>query len=261
LPARCAKLKPACRSGISSPGSPDVHQFSDKTFDALPFFDVANMHPLSNMISRGRRYNLGPFMAGQLRLRELRQYCLDLYPEPKPLNLDEDNAASQYKDPTGWTIHRKRAWTALLCGAHYDVIDFSIINYCETGTPASQRGIRLWMKHLSETIHSIDLAQARPAPQIVRAHPEQTLPSVLAVEGKDYLVYLADSRETDAPGAGELISGEVILDLPEGGYQVAGYSPTAGLYSPWFPLRGGPATRLSVPQFTQDIVLRIQRRG
>ena len=96
---------------------PDVHQFADQTFDTLTFFDVANMHPLSNMIYRGRHYDLGQFMCGRLCLRNLRQYCLDLYQEPKPLNLDEDNAASQYKDPTGWTIHRKRAWTTLLCRA------------------------------------------------------------------------------------------------------------------------------------------------
>ncbi len=127
----------------SQRSGPDVHQFADGTFDTLAFFDVANMHPLSNMIYRGRHYDLGQFMSGRLRLRNLRQYCLDLYQEPKPLNLDEDNAASQYKDPAGWTIHRKRAWTALFCGCHYDCIDFSIINYCETGTPDSQRHIRV----------------------------------------------------------------------------------------------------------------------
>ncbi len=112
----------------SQRSGPDVHQFADWTFNKMSFFDAGNMHPLSNMIYQGRHYNLGQFMNGSLSLRNLRQYCLDLYPEPKPLNLDEDNAASQYKNPDGWTIHRKRAWTTLLCGSHYDVIDFSIIN-------------------------------------------------------------------------------------------------------------------------------------
>lgn len=245
----------------SQRSGPDVHQFADGTFDRLAFFDVANMHPLSNMVYRGRHYDLGQFMSGQLRLRNLRQYCLDLYREAKPLNLDEDNAASQYKDPAGWTIHRKRAWTALLCGGHYDVIDFSIINYCETGTPDSQRHIRAWMKHLSEFIHSVDLVRARPAPQVVRACLEQALPSVLAVAGEDYSIYLADCREAGEPGAGEPVRGEVVCDLPEGDYEVACYSPTTGLYSPWIPLRGGPNTRLTVPLFSQDILLRIKKRA
>jgi hypothetical protein len=196
-------------------------------------------------------------MNGSLRLANFRRYCLDTYPESKPLNLDEDNAASQYKNLAGWTLHRKRAWTALFCGCHYDMIDFSIINYCETGTPESQEHLRTWMKHLSEYIHSVDLALARPAPEVVRACPEHVLPSILAVDGEDYSIYLADCREWGETGLGEPMSGELMLDLPEGNYEIASYSPQSGTYSPWFPCRGGASTRLVLPQFTHDIVLRI----
>ncbi len=245
----------------SQRSGPDVHQFTDKTFDTLEFFNVANMHPLSNVIYRGKHYDIGQFMEAQLRLGSLQQYCLDLYPQPKPLNLDEDNAATQYKDITGWTIHRKRAWTTLLCGAHYDMIDFSIINYCETGTPDLQRHIRSWMQHLSEFIHSIDLVRAKPAPQVIVSHPEHTLPSVLAVEGEDYCIYLADCREQDEPGAGETIRGEFVCDLPEGEYNAACYSPVTGLYSPWTSLHGDANTRINLPQFAHDIVLRIKTAG
>ena len=244
----------------SQRAGPDVHQFADKSFDTLDFLDVVNMHPLSNMVYRGRHYDLGQFMAGRLRLGSLRQYCLDLRQETKPLNLDEDNAASQYKDPAGWTIHRKRAWTALMCGAHYDVIDFSIINYCETGTPASQKHIRAWMSHLSAYVHALDLARARPAPQVVLEQPEHCLPSVLAIPGEDYSIYLADGREWGEPGAGERISGEVVCDLAEGDYRAAWYAPVTGLYSTWLPLRGGPRTRFLSPDFTHDILLRIRKQ-
>jgi hypothetical protein len=236
---------------------PDVHQFAAWTFENSSFFDVANMHPLSNMVYGGKHYDLGQFMNGSLCLANFRQYCLDTYPEPKPMNLDEDNAASQYKNLAGWTLHRKRAWTALFCGCHYDMIDFSIINYCETGTPESQEHLRTWMKHLSEYIHSVDLVRARPAPEVVHACPEHVLPSVLAVEGEDYSIYLADCREWDEPGLGDPIDSELILDLPEGDYQIASYSPLSGLYSPWFPYRAGASTRLVLPQFMHDIVLRI----
>jgi hypothetical protein len=94
----------------------------------------------------------------------------------------------------------------------------------------------------------------------VREYPQHTLPSVLAVEGEDYNIYLPDCREWGAPGAGEAIRGEVVCDFPEGDYEVVCYSPITGLYSPWSPLRGGRNTRLFVPQFNHDIVLRIQKR-
>ena len=93
--------------------------------------------------------------------------------------------ASQYKDYDGWTIHRKRAWTTLLSGGHYDYIDFSIINYCEKGTPASRRHIRTWMKHLSEFIHSLDLVRARPLPGMATALPAHAMEAVFGVPGED----------------------------------------------------------------------------
>ena len=84
--------------------------------------------------------------------------------EKKPTVHDEDNTASMYRDPVGWTIHRKRAWTALLNGAHYDYIDFSIMPYVETGTPGSQRGIRSPMGYLA---HFIQIVRSLPADPII----------------------------------------------------------------------------------------------
>ena len=83
-------------------------------------------------------------------LSEFRDYCLATYAERKPMIMDEDNCASLYRDEVGWTIHRKRAWTALLSGSHYDYIDFSINVGAEAGTEASRAKIRTWMKNLSE---------------------------------------------------------------------------------------------------------------
>jgi hypothetical protein len=244
----------------SQRSGPDVHQFADWTFNNTSFFDVANMHPLSNMVFRGKHYDLGLFMDGRLCLKNFRKYCLDLYSESKPLNLDEDNAASQYKDTAGWTIHRKRAWTALFCGAHYDMIDFSIINYCESGTPDSQRHLRSWMKNLSEYLHSQDLVRSRPAPHVVKENPPETLPSVLAIESEDYSIYLADWREWDDSGAGNPVSGWLTCDLPEGNYITACYSPTTGQYSPWLLIESSKIRKIKIPQFTHDLVLRIKKR-
>lgn len=238
---------------------PDVHQFADRSFE-MPAFDVVNMHPLSNMVYHDTYYDLGQFMHAQLRLRAFRQYCLDLYQERKPLNLDEDNAASQYKDLMGWTIHRKRAWTALLCGAHYDVIDFSIHNYLETGTPASQAAIRAWIGHLAVFIHSIDLARARPMANLLQQQPPHTVASVLAVEGEDYCIYLADEREREDAGVGEVIRGEIVLDLPTGTFHISCYSPVTGLYSPAIIVSGGAETHVNLPAFFHDLVVRVQRQ-
>ncbi len=233
-------------------------QKSTKAFQDFPV-DGVNIHPLPNTTYAGKSYDQGAFMSKQLKLQALRDYCLATYDQPKPLNMDEDNIASQYKDISGWTIHRKRAWTVLMSGGHYDVIDFSIVNSCETGTPESSANIRTWMKHLSQYIHSVDLVRARPAIETVHATPAHTLPCVLAVDGEDYSIYLADNREVDEPGAGEAMQGELVCDLPQGDFDMACYSPVTGQYSPWLALRGGEGTRISLPEFHQDIVVRIRK--
>jgi hypothetical protein len=197
-------------------------------------------------------------MSKQLKLRAVRDYCLAAARESKPLNLDEDNVASQYKDTDGWTIHRKRAWMALMCGAHYDYIDFSIINYCETGTEESQRCIRTWFRHLSRFIHSLDLAAAHPLPGVVTAAPEHTVEAAFGVAGSDVSVYLADERELGVPGAGEPIRGALTLSLPEGQHSVSCMSPEAGQWSPDITITGGSATTVALPDFRHDILVRVQ---
>jgi len=230
--------------------------YAEKAFSTLSF-DIVNVHPASNMIYRAQSYDMGPFMQKKLCLRPLRDYCLATYRERKPLNLDEDNIASQYKDEEGWTIHRKRAWMTLFCGAHYDYIDFSIINYCEAGTESSRQGIRSWMKHLAEFIHSLNLHQARPRLDIIKQTPPHTLAAMLATEPQDYCCYLADERELDE-NAGQAIQGNLILELPVGDYQMACYHPVTGHYSPWVYLKGSQAASIALPLFHHDIVVRIR---
>ena len=111
-----------------------------------------------------------------------------------------------------------------------------------------------------EYIHSLDIVRATPAPHIVQEQPEHTLPSVLAVDGEDYSLYLADCREQDEAGAGQPISGRVVCDLPHGDFEVASYSPVTGAYSAWSAVRGGENTPLAVPPFNHDTVLRVRKR-
>lgn len=233
-------------------------QPSDKTFGELGF-DIVNMHPLPNTTFAGTGYDMGTFMSKQLKLGAVRDFALETYDQEKPLNYDEDNVATCYLDPDGWTIHRKRAWTTLFCGAHYDMIDFSILPRRETGTEESQRGIRTWMGHLSQFIHSVDLARARPLRDWLRATPDDTIESALAVEGEDYCIYLADGRELDQDGWGEEICGSVEMDLPDGEYRVSCYGPATGMYSPNVRVAGGRGTSLELPVFQHDLVVRIRR--
>lgn len=234
-------------------------QPSDGSFETMDF-DVVNIHPLPNTLCDGRSYDLGDFMSKQLKLRPLRDFTLAAYRRPKPLNHDEDNIATQYKEVEGWTVHRKRAWTALFSGAHYDMIDFSILPYLETGTPDSRSGIRQWMGNLSGFIHSVDLARARPVmPGWIREQPDHTLESVFAVTGEDYCIYLADAREREEAGCGDPIQGGLCFDLPPGAFEMSCFSPSDGVYSPRTPLVGGESRRVFLPPFRYDVVIRVTK--
>jgi hypothetical protein len=226
---------------------------ADKTFD------IVNDHPLPNTTFDGRVYDMGNFMSKELRLDQVAGFCRATEPRPKPVVLDEDNTASMYRDWTGWTIHRKRAWTALLNRCHYDYIDFSITVGNETGTAASQKAIRSWMEYLSTFMTSFDYTHARLTPDWIELHPEHLTVSGLSVAGRDYVAYLADSREVDDPEAGKPIAGKISLALPPGTYDLRLYSPVTGQYSPAIEVKGGNTT-MTLPPFEQDVVLRATRR-
>lgn len=237
-------------------------QKSTYSFKELPI-DMVNMHPLPNTTFEDVSYHMGDFMMKQLKIRDMQNYCLATYDQPKPLNYDEDNAASQFREPEGWTIHRKRAWTSVISGAHYDVIDFSIIPGFEAGTKASRKGIRQWLGILGKVINSIPLVEARPLPGIVLSMPEHLLASAMVTQGKHALIYLADERELGVEGAGCEISGECVILCPEGDVLVRLLSPETGMYSPWISAHsdgepnGDGELRLTLPAFCQDIAIEV----
>ncbi len=227
--------------------------FADKTFD------IVNDHPLPNTHFGGGVYDMGNFMSKEFRLDQVAGFCKATYPLPKPTVLDEDNAASMYRDTTGWTIHRKRAWTALLNGCHYDYIDFSITVGSESGTTASRREIRAWMQHLSEFMTSFDFVHSKVDHGWIAEYPANLAVSGMSASGRDYIAYLADSRELMDTAAGQAIQGSLALTLPSGSYDVSLYSPTTGESSPAIAVKGGGRSVLMLPQFRQDIVIRAIR--
>ena len=233
-------------------------------------YDVVNMHPLPNTTYRGKAYHMGDFMSKQLKLRQTRDFGLATYGEDKPLNQDEDNVASQYKDPDGWTIHRKRAWMTLMTGNHYDYIDFSILPLRETGTHESRAHIRAWMMHLSRFVHSLDLLRSKPLPGVVKSSPPASVEACFGVEDEHISIYLADERELPAArdlprderpdqAAGTPIAGKVIVGLTPAVYEISIFDPKSGLYSPAIRTEGGEDTVVDVPSFVHDTVVTIRR--
>jgi len=230
---------------------------TDRMFDSMDI-DIANVHPLQQYLYRDGVYDLGLFMSKQLRLEQLKRFCLDTYGEDRAVNIDEDNIASAFKDAEAWTIQRKRAWVSIMCGAHYDYIDFSIQCHCPDGTAESRRHIRTWMKHLQEYISEMDIVSCRPLQDAVISKPAHLTDCVMGVKGRDYHIYLADSRERDEDGAGREIAGPVELNVPEGDYSVRLYSPERGMLSPWINV-ALPHNPVVLPAFRHDIVIQLSK--
>ena len=239
--------------------TPKFHQELDATFSGT-LADGVNVHPLPDTILGGRTYMLGNFMSKELKLAELADFCRAAGHYPKPCVLDEDNAATMYRDPIGWTIHRKRAWIAAMSQAHYDFIDFSITVGSETGTRESSAQIRTWMKHLSEFVHGFDFVHAAPLGDWIERKPANTVSAALGLAGRHYVAYLADAREVSDESAGSPIGGDVSFRLPEGDYRVGLYSPTTGALSAVTKVRGGsePVT-IELPEFRHDVCIVVDR--
>lgn len=238
--------------------TPEFTQPIDESF-ASPVLDAVNVHALPGMLLGGRKYQLGNFMSKELSLGEYASFFEAAQKTSKPCVQDEDNCASMYRDEIGWTIHRKRAWMAVMSQAHYDYIDFSITTGSETGTKGSQRTIRTWMKHLSEFIHSFDFIHAKPLPKWIESKPDHAYWAALGTDS-DFIAYFADGREWKSPDAGKPIEGDVAFRLPAGSWRACLYSPSTGLYSPCIKVRGGDEpVRFTLPSFKHDIVLRVTK--
>ena len=235
----------------------------DSALDILaddPDVDAINMHDYQQLTFRGRPLPpLGRFMQRDLKLDRIHDLWTTGHAAGKPIVFDEDNACTNGLDEEAWTIHRKRAWTVVCSGGHYDMIDFSIqAGGGEDGTPASRAHIRSWLKHLSTFIHGTDFVHMTPARDFCTAPPTHTLAAALANPGKEYVIYLADKREKEDPGCGEPCSGELRFALPPGNYAARFFQPATGSFigAP-HKLTGGETTLFAEP-FTHDVAIHIR---
>lgn len=220
--------------------------------------DIVNIHPLPHMEYNGKEYDLGLFMSKKLHLQEFKDFCMATLHEPKVLNMDEDNIASAYRDYDGWTIHRKRAWTAVMCGAHYDYIDFSIQVMCPIGTMESQKFIRSWFSYLQSYLASMDTVACRPV-DCVRTFPKNTLACALG-GNSEYHIYIADNRELQDAGYGKPIAGSISVDVPPAEYIVSVFSPQTGQFSIALSQTLGAKSEIYFPEFSHDIVICLKKK-
>ncbi len=198
-----------------------IRQLHDRSYDGLEL-DAVNVHPLPNTGFERRLWDLGSFMDKRLQLDDLCNFAAEVAKQSVPTCFDEDNAATLYRDEEAWTIHRKRAWVAMLSGTHYDMIDFSII---PGSAPARNRR---WAR----------------APR------------------RDVIVYLADHREISETGAGDPISGTLKIDVPDGRHSIRAYGPTTGEWSPGLPTTvAAGAVEVALGEFRHDRVVRLTRLG
>lgn len=238
---------------------------SDGALDPLiaePDIAAINLHDYQQLTYQGVALApLARFMQRDLRLARINRLWTTCWKAGKPLVFDEDNAATNGLDQQAWTIHRKRAWTTICSGGHYDMIDFSIqAGGQERGTPAAGAAIRAWLGHLATFIHNLDFVHMQPLPDFCQPLPPTTVAATLARADTEYVVYLADGREIDEPNAGEPCISNITLALPPGDFTARLYSPVDGIYSRDI-LPVSANRTLTLPMFVDDIVIHIRAAG
>jgi hypothetical protein len=231
--------------------------------DALKV-DISNVHPLDVMTVGGETFNLGGFMSADSRLNEYKAFCRRVRTLGGAVNLDEDNNASRYMDERGWTIHRQRAWIALLSGCHYDYIDFSVLAGRERSTPDGRRLLRrrfgtlahFWEENqIWSTIADDEGSVEVPAGCV----------AVVARDGRSsrgpVYVYVAAEVPSDlaVPFTDRAVEGTLALDLPPGGYLTYWFEPGTGRYFGWENRNSTGRTEMQLPGTANDAVAVIKQ--
>ena len=220
--------------------------------------DISNVHPLDVMTIADETFNLGGFMSASSRLGEYKAFCRRVRSLGGAVNLDEDNNASRYTDERGWTIHRQRAWIALLSGCHYDFIDFSVLAGRERSTASGRRLLRgpfaalvhfweenqVWATALED---EAGLAAPEGCTAVVARDKRTPLGAVFA--------YVAAEVPSDlaAPFTDRPLEGVLELSLPPGDYLAYWFAPATGRYFGWEKRHSTGAIGLRLPGTANDV--------
>jgi hypothetical protein len=221
--------------------------------------DISNVHPLDVMTIGDKTFNLGVFMSADSRLGEYTEFCQQARALGGAINLDEDNNASRFMDERGWTVHRQRAWIALLSGCHYDFIDFSILPGRERSTEDGRRLLRARFGTLARFWEENQLWYVSLDGQS-RARAPEGCTAVVACDRRGpahvRYVYVAAEVPPDLsiPFSDRAIEGELQLELPAGDYLIYWFAPETGRYFGWQSYTSTGRLSLRLPGTTNDVV-------
>ena len=228
--------------------------------------DISNVHPLDVMTIRDRTFNLGVFMSADSRLREYKEFCQQARALGGAISLDEDNNASRFMDDRGWTIHRQRAWIALLSGCHYDFIDFSILPGRERSTEDGRRLLRARFGTLARFWEENRIWSTVLGDQSKAEAPEGCTALVVRdgrAPAKVHYVYVAAEVPNDLaiPFSDKAIEGALRLDLPAGDYLTYWFAPGTGRYFGWQAHISAGRLSLELPGTANDVLAVIEGGG
>jgi Cellulase (glycosyl hydrolase family 5) len=225
--------------------------------------DISNVHPLDVMTVGEETFNLGVFMSADSRLREYKAFCRRVRALDGAVNLDEDNNASRFMDERGWTIHRQRAWIALVSGCHYDFIDFSVLAGRERSTADGRRLLRGRFGTLARFWEENQIWST-----VLDDGAEPTIPEgCTAVVARDqrppgtFYVYVAAEVSSDlaVPCVDRPVEGALEVIIPPGDYLSYWFAPETGRYFGWENRRNTGRLRLELPGTANDVVGLIKR--
>jgi hypothetical protein len=164
--------------------------------------------------------------------------------------------------------YRREGWEFILAGGGlYNNLDYSFTVGHEDGTftyPAKQPGggnpgFRRELRILKDFIHGFDFVHMRPESGLVNGLADGLSARVLANPGKAYAIYICESAKrgkTDIEA--QVRSTPVALELPQGRYRIEWVSTRTGrIQQRERREHGGGSLRLSSPEFSEDIALRI----
>ncbi len=162
-------------------------------------------------------------------------------------------------DETGFagpddSLYRRQAWRFLLSGgAVFNGLDYSFAVKFENGTAENDApgggsaAFRAHLGVLKRTLEATGLVGLRPDAAVVVSSPGATT-YTLAEAGKQYLIYLEGSGQTD-----------ITLALPPGRYRATWVNVRTGRTERQESLTGGAARLLESPEYTTDILLSVRR--
>jgi hypothetical protein len=204
-------------------------------------------------------FNLGIFMTADSRLDEYASFCKAVRSFKGPINIDEDNVATRFMDRRGWTIHRQRAWIALMSGCFYDCIDFSVLPGRERTKDGTTALLRTWFSILGRFWEENSLWLSRVDEGLVTGVSDGCV-TVAARRDRggsvSRYVYVATQLSNDLrlPHEDRPIEGSLLLGLPKGDHMVSWFLPETGIYTPSEPYRSEGEVELWPPGASNDVV-------